>query len=723
MTTGALDQIPRSALLLVLGAQLAVIAPHVPRLSPWILGMWGICVLWRVFIFQGRWGYPGTAVKGGLILLGAVGVGTSYGALYGLDPAAALLIIAFALKLLEMRDRRDALIVIYLAWFVIGVEFLYVQSMAMAGYQLLATVVVTAALVGLHQNSSRPRLGASVRTASVLMLQAVPLAVVMFLFFPRFAPLWSVPLPDASARTGLSDSMSPGQIAELGRSEELVFRVEFEGTPPPQSSLYWRALTFSRYEDGTWSGGSMPVSREALVHWTGVRREPEWLEQSVPADDARALRYAVLVEPTYRPWLFGLDLARPLTPGTGVGRDYRIMASDPVASRMRYDVVSYPDARIDPQLPDWLRIRETMLPGAGNPRTRAMVSELLRRTDSDEAFVAALLEQFRTQPFFYTLSPPRLEGNEIDGFLFDTRRGFCAHYAGAFVYMARLAGIPARVVAGYQGGEANPRGTHLIVRQYDAHAWAEIWLPEGGWVRIDPTAAVAPERIERGAQAAFEVVADSESFSPFAAEGWRSLIWVMDAVFFLDTLEHRWNLLVLSYDSTRQNDFLEDLLGEVTPTRIAVAVTVAGTLAVGLSGLGWLLMVLRTRRPRVLRLHDGLVAAFTAAGVPRTMDESPRGYARRLAQRFPRLRDDIERVAAPLDAALFDPGVDVDAALRPAAGALRRLRLRLAVERFARTFRDDSRADPRADPRGDPRDSPRDGPRDKARDDARGAVG
>lgn len=691
MTTGALDQIPRSSLLLVLVAQLAVIGPHVPRLSPWILGMWAICVLWRLFIFQGRWGYPGTLVKGALILLAAVGVGTSYGALYGLDPAAALLIIAFALKLLEMRDRRDALIVIYLAWFVIGVEFLYVQSMAMAAYELLATLIVTAALVGLHQSFSRPRLGASVRTASVLMLQAVPLAVVMFLFFPRIAPLWSVPLPDASARTGLSDSMSPGQIAELGRSEELAFRVEFEGEPPPQSELYWRALTFSRYEDGTWSGGPLPTMGEALVYWTGMRREPDWLQQSAPAQDAPALRYSVLVEPTYRPWLFGLDQARTSTPGTGIGRDYRIMAAEPVASRMRYDVRSYPRASLDPELPGWMRRRETALPADGNPRTRSLVAELQGRTGTDGAFVGALLEQFRTQPFYYTLTPPTLDADAIDGFLFDTRRGFCAHYAGAFVYMARLAGIPARVVAGYQGGESNPRGTHLIVRQYDAHAWAEIWLPGsdsgGGWVRIDPTAAVAPERIERGAQAAFAADEAGEGFSPFAGDGWRSIAWVMDAVFFLDTIEHRWNLLVLSYDSTRQNAFLEDLLGEVTPTRVAIAVTAAGTLAVGLSGLGWLVMVLRTRRAPVLRLHDALVATFTAAGLPRAPKESPRAYQRRLARRFPHLAADIEQVVSPLDAALFDPDADAGQSLRTPTRALRRLRLQLVLDRLRRTFR------------------------------------
>lgn len=685
MNHGVLDQIPRSSLALLLVAQGAVIAPHVPRLPIWIVAVWVLCVVWRVLVYLGRWDYPGTAVKAGLILLAAVGVGFGYGQLYGLDPTSALLVVAFSLKLLEMGERRDALVLIYLAYFVIAVQFLYEQAMAAAGYQLLATGLVTAALVGLNQSWSRPRWADSLRTAGVLLLQAIPLTVVIFVFFPRVAPLWSVPLPDPTARTGLSDSMSPGEIAELGRSAELAFRVEFEGEVPPQSSLYWRALTYSDYTDGTWSGGRLPTARRTgkLIEWGGLdgRAEP-WLEQLELGE--RALDYSVIVEPTYRPWLFALDFAEPRSRRVGIGRDFRLVAADPITSRSRYEVRSHIGTRLDPELPDWLRERELELPATGNLRTRAFVLDLMEQGYRGGDLAQQVLRYFRGEPFFYTLSPPPLSGDRIDRFLFETRRGFCAHYAGAFVFMMRQAGIPARVVAGYQGGELNPLASHLIVRQYDAHAWAEIWLEGAGWVRVDPTGAVAPDRIERGAEAALTGATDPSDL-PFIPEGLRSLTFVMDALYFLDSLEYRWNVLVLSYDADRQSEVLTELLGEVTPTRIAIAVTVAGALALGLAGMGTLLAALRRRRTPLLRAHDTFTEAFAAAGLPRAPAESPRGYAERLAKARPEFAEDIREIARILDAALFDPSAGA-LELEPLQRRIRTLRLRLALDRLRRTF-------------------------------------
>lgn len=686
MNHGVLDQIPRSSLVLLLIAQAAVIAPHVPRLPLWIVALWGLCVVWRVFVYLGRWGYPGTIVKAGLILLAAVGVGVGYGQLYGLDPTSALLVIAFSLKLLEMGERRDALVLIYLAYFVIGVQFLYEQAMAAAAYQLLATGLVTAALVGLNQSWSRPRWADSLRMAGVLLLQAIPLTVVIFVFFPRIAPLWSVPLPDPTARTGLADSMSPGEIAELGRSSELAFRVEFEGEVPSQSQLYWRALTYSDYTDGTWSGGMRLDARRTarLIDWGGLQGTAEpWLEQLELGE--RTLAYSVIVEPTYRPWLFALDFAEPLSPRVGIGRDFRLVAREPITSRSRYEVRSHVGTPLDPVLPAWLRELSLELPDGGDPRTRAFVKGLVEQGFSGAELARQLLGHFRSEPFFYTLSPPTLSGDRIDRFLFETRRGFCAHYAGAFVFMMRAGGVPARVVAGYQGGELNPLASHLIVRQYDAHAWAEIWLEGVGWVRVDPTAAVAPDRIERGAEAALTAESNAADL-PFIPEGLRSLTWVMDAIYFLDSLEYRWNVLVLSYDADRQSEVLTELLGEVTPTRIAIAVTIAGALAIGLAGMGTLLTNLRRRRPPLLRVHDAFVEAFGAAGFPRAPQESPRRYAERLAEARPELAEDLLLVATSLDGALFDPAAG-EADVAGLQRRVRSLRLRLAVDRLRRTFR------------------------------------
>ena len=686
MNRGVLDQIPRSSLALLLVAQGAVIAPHVARIPLWVTAVWLLCVVWRVLVYQGRWGYPGTAVKAGLILLSAAGIGASYGQLYGLDPTSALLILAFSLKLLETGDRRDALVLIYLAYFVVGVQFLYEQAMAAAGYQLVATLLVTGALVGLHESWNRSRWRASLRTSAVLLLQAVPLTVVIFVFFPRVAPLWSVPLPDAAARTGISDSMTPGDVAQLGRSAELAFRVEFEGEMPFPSGLYWRALTFSSYEEGTWSGGKLPRAThigEKLIEWGGLGpgQEP-WLEALELGP--RKADYAVIVEPTYQPWLFALDFAEPLSARVGIGRDYRLVAGDPVTSRTRYAVRSHAGTVLDPVMPEWLRTRELMLPPDGNLQTRAFVLNLVRQGLGGEALANHLLQFFREQPFYYTLSPPTLSGDRIDRFLFETRQGFCAHFAGAFVFMMRQAGVPARVVAGYQGGELNPLASHLIVRQYDAHAWAEIWLDGRGWVRVDPTAAVAPERIERGAEAALGEVALGGD-SPFIPEGLRSLGWVMDTLYYLDSLEYRWNVLVLSYDASRQSEVLTDLLGEVTPTRIAVAVSIAGALAIGLAGLGVMLAAFRERRSPLLRATDAFCAGFAAVGLQRAPEESPRRFGSRVAVSLPRMATEIREIADILDRAFFDPAADSHE-LVVAERRILLLRARLAVERLRRTL-------------------------------------
>lgn len=693
MNRGVLEQIPRSALALMLLAQGVVIAPHVPRMAPWTLAFWGACVLWRISIYQGRWSYPSAWTKAAFVLLAILGVGMSHGIQFSLEPAVALLILAFALKLLEMRTRRDALVVIYLGYFVIATQFLFEQGIAITLYQLLAVVTVTAALVALHQSWNRPQTLASLRTASVILLQAVPLTIVIFVFFPRVAPLWAVPMPESSATTGLSETLTPGSITQLGRSSALAFRVEFEGRPPAMRTLYWRVMTYSEYENGTWTPGSLVEIRDPPVYWTGAGVEPAWLRE-VQAEDP-AVRYSILAEPTFQPWLFALDFARPLTRATGVGRDFRVLHRGPLTQRFRYEVESRP-ARLDLELSEWHRLRETALPAQGNPRTRDFVAGLTREHEQPRSLADALMRHFATQPYFYTLNPPPLGRDDIDAFLFDTRRGFCGHYASAFVYMMRLAGVPSRVVGGYQGGEYNPVGDYVAVRQYDAHAWAEIWIEGEGWVRYDPTMAVAPDRIELGAEAAFADNAQEVAYGRFSGQSlWRRFDWLAEAYYFIDSLQHRWNVLVVSYDATRQNRFLRDLVGELTPLRVALAAGAAAGVAVLIALLGALPGILARRRPPLLRFHDAFARLFERAGSPRHPSETPGRYAQRLALRYPELQEDLAVLGARLEDALFGPHPSGSNALpRSLDSRLRllRLKVRLARLRFGRAF---------AEPRGD----------------------
>jgi len=694
---GVLEQIPRSSLTLLLVSQGAVIAPHVPRMALWTLLIWGACVLWRLLIHQGRWGYPSALTKAAFVILAGVGVSLSYGIQFSLDPAVALLIIAFALKLLEMRTRRDALVVIFLGYFIIATGFLFEQGILITLYQLLAVLAVTAALVALHQSWNRPRPLASLRTAGIILLQAVPLTIVIFVFFPRIAPLWSVPLPDASTRTGLSESLTPGSITQLGRSRELAFRVDFEGAPPPPPALYWRVMTYSSYEDGTWTPGSSRDFLEQPVHWVGASTAPDWVRQMQASvdEDAEPIRYAVLAEPTYRPWLYALDLAQPLTRSTGLGRDFRVLHRGPLTQRFRYEVESRP-AALDVDLAQWYQLRETSLPATGNPRTRDFVAGMRAQHGSARDLAQGLMQHFAREPFHYTLNPPALGADDIDEFLFDTRRGFCGHYASAFVYMMRLAGVPARVVAGYQGGEYNPVGGYMAVRQYDAHAWAEIWIENEGWVRFDPTMAVAPDRVELGAEAVFSGNEEEAGFGEFTGSTlWRRWDVLAEAIYFIESLEHRWNVLVVSYDASMQSRFLRDLLGEVTPLRVAIASASAAGVAILVALLGALPGVLRRRRPALLRWHDGFCETFARAGLPRLPSETPGRYGQRLKAHFPELADDIEVLTVRLDDALFGPQANgVEAPLVQwdhwdSRRRLWRLRRHLVQLRLARTFRRD----------------------------------
>lgn len=667
---GIAYQIPRNTLALLMIAQVAVVLPYLLHLSPWLIAVGLFCGYWRSGVYQGRWDYPRRWVKAVLVAASIGGVALTGVSAFSLEAAASLLILAFALKLIEMKSRRDAYLVIFLGYFAIATLFLFDQSIAVAVYQIGALMLVTAALVGLNQLVTRVRPLESLRVSALLVLQALPLTVVLFLFFPRVAPLWSVPLPSSSV-TGLSDRMKPGDVAELTRSDELAFRAVFAGEVPPKRALYWRGLTYSRFVEGTWSAAGLL---------------PEWgtAERPAPAAGASGIDYEVLLEPTSSDWLFGLDLALPATPGVTLERDFRLTAPDPVLSVFRYRVTSYPDLGMDqaPRLPDRLRIRETWLPDDGdNPRVRAYARSLMSTAGGDaEALVAAVVAQIRSEPYFYTLSPPPLQDrNSIDEFWFQTRRGFCTHYAGALVFMLRAAGVPARMVGGYQGGEINPVTGHVMVRQYDAHAWVEYWLAGEGWRRVDPTAAVAPARIEEGLNAALSPE-DRESLSALTAARFDGVGVFRDLLYWADSLEHRWNLWVIGYDTHLQADVLQDLLGEITPARVGLALLLAGGASLGAVAL--VLFWRRRSAPRhpVEGAFQDFCRRLAGAGWPRRPDEAPASYLRRLESGGVIGADQAGALVAEVDRLLYNPGAGWGRQdLRRLRSQLRRVRLRAAL--------------------------------------------
>lgn len=638
-SVGVAQQIPRNSLALLMVAQLVVLAPLALHISLWVVAACLFCGFWRSQVYLGRWDFPPLWIKALLVVAAFLAISISVlldgGRTFNLEAASSLLALAFALKLVEMKNRRDAYLVIYLSYFMVATAFLFDQSMTLAVYEMLAMIVVTAALIGLNQMQTRIRPLDSLWTAASLVVQALPLMVVLFLLFPRIGPLWSIPIP-GSGSTGISDSLTPGDIADLSQSDELAFRVVFSDTLPAHRDLYWRGLVYSEFDEGTWSVGPrkpLPVKNDAL--------------------ETAGLRYEVFLQPTQNKWLFSLDTPVEFSARMKRQDDYALLRDEPVFSVLRYRVTSDADLVRDAQLSPEQRARNTALPEDGDsPQIRSYGRQLRARAGSDEAMIDMMLAEIRDTDFFYTLSPPALPRNDsIDAFWFGSRRGFCTHYAGAMVFALRAAGIPARMVGGYQGGEMNPVTGHLVVRQYQAHSWIEAWLPNKGWQRFDPTAAVAPERVESGLDAALSG-AERDSLSLLAATRMGGEGFLNDLLNLADSMEYRWNLWVVGYDATTQMSVLQELLGGITPWKIAVAIAVGG-------GLSLLLVVIalfwrqgRLRRHPVEVLLKDFADRNARLGVPRDKNEPPAVYVRRVAAKA---NAPSSPLADQVQQALYDP--------------------------------------------------------------------
>ena len=643
----AIQQIPRNALVWIIISVFALVLPHVPRLPLWVLLVFGLAAVWRILVFRGRWSFPGRWVKLAMILSACGGIVLSYGTLVGLEPTVALLLTAFALKLIELCQRKDAYVLLFLGYFICITEFLFSQDLLITLYSLFTVLLVTTALVALHQPGEHQFNRSSVRVAGVMLLQAMPLMVVLFFLFPRFGPLWTVPVKSQAGKTGMSDFMRPGDVARLGMSADVAFRVNFAGDIPPKSDLYWRGLVFSRFKDGTWT----PLSYFDLP--SGKQRPPAVETVGKP------LSYSVIIEPTQQQWLYALPYARTTTQGIMQAPDFRLFRPAPLEMETIYRVSSWPDATLEPELPAWRREVELGLPHEGNPRTRQLVTQMRQQFGSDQAFVDAVLARFNEEPYVYTLEPGTMApADRIDQFLFDSYRGFCEHYASAFVYMMRLAGIPARVVAGYQGGEINPVNRTVIVHQFDAHAWAEVWLAGQGWTRIDPTAAVAPDRIEWGLEQALQEEGSFLSQTPLSPLRYRKIPLLNRLRLEYDALTYRWQSWVVGFDSEAQFDLLQGYLGKLDARKFAAVLL--GSWALVLLPVAFTLM--RRRKTRQLspldRHYLKLCARLEKLGVRRYPGESPVQFAARAGQRLPAVAQQLAEIASLYQELAYAPAAE-----------------------------------------------------------------
>lgn len=649
----ALQPIPRIGLTWLLVAQVLVILPLLLHLPPWIIVLWLACAGWRVQVFRMRARYPSRVERLGLIVATGAAVFFSRGSFIGLDAGALLLVAAFCLKLLEMCSRRDALLQIFLGFFVVVIGYLFDDSLLAAAYSLLPVVALLAALIGLQQSALAVQPRATLKLAASLLLQALPLMLLLFIFFPRLAPLWSLPAPN-KALTGLSESMAPADIAELSQSDALAFRASFSAATPPRVQLYWRALTLEQFDGRRWS--QSPVA----PHETG----PSWQKRGEPLD------YSIVMQPSGQPWLFALDVGQTDQTDVRQMSDFHLQRRKPVLQNLLYQVQSWPQALRQEQLPVAVAQRTLQLPAQGDPRTRAWAAELKRQHAEPQALVDALLQHFNREPYGYTLRPPPVGQDSIDEFLFRTRKGFCAHYAGAMTFVLRAAGIPSRVVAGYQGGEISPTGRDVTVRQFDAHAWVEYWQAGRGWVAVDPTFQVAPERIEQGLE---QAVADEQSFladSPLSLLRYRDIGWLNDLRVGWEDLNYGWQRWVLGYQSAQQLLLLQRWFGSLDWTRLALGLVGCGGLLLGVLAL-WLFKPWRRERDpqqRLLRSFERLLARH---GLQRGKAEGVRAFASRAAQALPAQAAAIDGFARTFEAQRYAGQVSTPLELRQALRQVR----------------------------------------------------
>jgi transglutaminase-like putative cysteine protease len=526
-----------------------IVLPHVGRL-PW----WCSLLVFTILAWRGSLAISGRPLPGRywllpLLVLTLFGTWWSYRTLLGRDPGVTLIVALLALKTLELRARRDAFVVFFLGFFTMLTNFFFSQSLPVAAGMLVALLGLLTALVNAHMPVGRPPLLQPARTAAWMALLGAPVMAVLFVLFPRFAPLWGIPGDAMTGRSGLSAQMQVGTMASLALDDSIAFRVSFEGPAPPQSALYFRGPVLSEFDGREWR----PLVRLAN-RFPPLRVIDPQLEVSGPP-----VRYELTLEPNNRPWLLTLDVASqpPQVPGrdSAMTSDLQWLTGQPVVDLLRYRAVSHLEFRHGPQrralvLPEYLQ-----LPPDLNPRTMQLAARLLGENPSGDpaALVEAALRLLRTGGYRYTLEPGVYGDNTADEFWFDRKEGFCEHIASAFVVLMRGMRIPSRIVTGYQGGQPNRIDGFWIVRQSDAHAWTEVWLEGRGWVRVDPTGAVAPGRtgtFQRLAAPRGVLAGTLENVNPNLSAMVRAA-W--------EAMNNSWNQWILNYTQSRQLNLLRNL--------------------------------------------------------------------------------------------------------------------------------------------------------------------
>lgn len=622
--------------LMLLLASLALISlPHLQNLPP-ALSVFFVAMLgWRALGLRRSEWLPTRLLLSMLTVLGIALLISQHRGIFGRDAGTAIIMVASSLKLFEIRSRRDLYLLVFLAFMIAATQLLYQQSILMVAYIMMVGVLLLGAMV--LQTAGQIKTLVAIKTSAVILLQALPLAVVIFVLFPRIeSPRWRWLEEDNQAKSGLSKTLEPGAISQMSLSDELVFRVRFEGAVPPPEQRYWRGPVYSHTDGVRWTVSSKIYQVEP------------------PEFNGQTYRYTVLMEPQRERWVFGMEMAQDFDANIQRSSLYELLTKNNPGNRAEYKLTSVPNYRTQGIASDE-RADNLQLPAEPSAKLTELVRQLHGFDAKPEVFITNLLQHFRSENFFYTLTPPLLPDNPVEGFLFETRSGFCSHYATAFVNLLRIAKIPARVVGGYQGGEFNQVGGFWEVRQADAHAWAEAWLEGKGWVRFDPTAAIAPERVLRGVNIDMQLASGEVSFDPGVVA---AVSWLKSAKQFWQSVDYNWQRWVINYTPQNQLQLLrrfgiDDLAGIAKWLVVSVGL-------ITLMLAGWLFRQQTVRIDPAVRLYRRFCDKLARAGIVIEIGEAPGAFAERAKRLRPELAEQIDTISGIFMRLQYEPQAQLD---------------------------------------------------------------
>lgn len=636
--------LPRSLLFCLLTVYSGVCALHFSQLPIWMWLVSVIVVLWRVQLLRQKMLSPSRLVKTFCVISLTALLYFQYEQWFAVEPMVVFLVVALTLKLLEIRHRRDVLVIVYLYYFVIACGFLFQQSVLYSIASVVVLIFATMVLLHLHSNPLTVKKG--LRLSAVLLLQSTFLAAVMLLVLPRLNPLWSVPLHSDQATTGVSDSMSPGDISGLIRNNALAFRVTTDKAALAKDSMYWRGLVFDDFDGRRWQRSQ---AVDETVKLSAFKAEPV---PAIQSSDQHVIEYEILLEPTGQKWLYGIPSA-VVTRGIDTpiySSQTEVFQKEDINQRIKYQVRSDKSKLRDVaglSNRDYRRL--TYLPPNSNQKTQRVAREWWQQAGSNEAYIEKVLSYYRNN-FTYTLSPPKLGRDTVDEFLFETKQGFCEHYSSGFTVLMRAVGIPARVVVGYQGGEWDNTNQYLKVYQRDAHAWTEVWLDNKGWVRIDPTAAVAAIRIEQGVSAALP----QQERQFVGRSNVANYRWLLAMQQQWQAVDYRWQSWVLDYDTDKQQSLLSQYLGELTMSKIIGVVVIPLLIAALFISFG-LFRHGVTRLSLEQKLYRRLQKKLQKIGIEHQPGESIQNYCHRAIVRYPQRSKNILAVSQDLEELFYKP--------------------------------------------------------------------